>query len=155
VFGIFVNPVIIARDCAVLLCITFVSCEACTVGCNNITGRSLTLYSVRRKTQSIKMGFFKDIGEKHERLKKRIHSYRFPLPKWGQKVMGGVYFCIPLVIGYICYNITQRIAEKNLGPNGEKLKTDFPYNDNSKMVAEQKRILQGVLDEARKKHESR
>ena len=37
----------------------------------------------------------------HERLKKTVHEgMRVPLPKWGQRVMGFVYFCTPIIGGY-------------------------------------------------------
>lgn len=44
--------------------------------------------------------FLQDLHERHERLKKRIHSFRIPLSPTGQKIMGFVYFCIPVVCGY-------------------------------------------------------
>ena len=28
------------------------------------------------------------ISAKHEEIKKKIHSFRIPLPRWGQRVMG-------------------------------------------------------------------
>jgi hypothetical protein len=42
----------------------------------------------------------KDLREKHENLKKRIHAFRLPLSPTGQKVMGFVYFTIPVIVGY-------------------------------------------------------
>jgi hypothetical protein len=98
--------------------------------------------------------FFKNFGEKHEQLKKRIHKFRIPLPKWGQRVMGFVYFSLPVMFGYFIMNKTTDIAQQNLGVNGEKVKDERSYYDRSKIVAEQKKILQGVLDDARRKKEA-
>ena len=37
----------------------------------------------------------------HNRLKHHVHTaYRYPLPPWGQALMGFVYFSIPVVVGY-------------------------------------------------------
>lgn len=44
--------------------------------------------------------YLKDLREKHENLKKRIHAFRLPLSPTGQKVMGFVYFTIPVIVGY-------------------------------------------------------
>jgi hypothetical protein len=46
------------------------------------------------------MRYLKDLREKHENLKKRIHAFRLPLSPTGQKVMGFVYFTIPVIVGY-------------------------------------------------------
>ena len=46
------------------------------------------------------MRYLKDLREKHENLKKRIHAFRLPLSPAGQKVMGFVYFTIPVIVGY-------------------------------------------------------
>jgi hypothetical protein len=43
--------------------------------------------------------FFKSIGERHERLKRKIHAFRIPLSPAGQKVMAVVYFSIPVICG--------------------------------------------------------
>jgi hypothetical protein len=44
--------------------------------------------------------FFKDVSRRHEELKKRIHAFRIPLSPAGQRVMGLVYFSIPVIGGY-------------------------------------------------------
>ncbi|DBA00839.1 TPA: hypothetical protein N0F65_008482 [Lagenidium giganteum] len=59
------------------------------------------------------MGFFSDLSERHERLKKRIHSTRVPLSKNGQRLMSVVYFSVPIVCGYYIMNWAQRRAEHN------------------------------------------
>lgn len=49
--------------------------------------------------------FFQDLHEKHERLKKRIHSFRIPLSPRGQAVMKVVYFSIPVIGGYFIMEV--------------------------------------------------
>mmetsp|Transcript_24106 Transcript_24106/g.66818 ORF Transcript_24106/g.66818 Transcript_24106/m.66818 type:complete len:162 (-) Transcript_24106:454-939(-) len=48
--------------------------------------------------------FFDSVHElhtRHERLKNFVHNgMRYPLPPWGQKVMGVVYMSIPIIAGY-------------------------------------------------------
>jgi hypothetical protein len=46
------------------------------------------------------MEFFRELGRKHEALKKRIHAFRIPLSPTGQRIMGFVYFSIPIIGGY-------------------------------------------------------
>jgi hypothetical protein len=42
-----------------------------------------------------------EINQRHERLKNFVHNgMRYPLPPWGQKVMGCAYFTIPIIGGY-------------------------------------------------------
>jgi hypothetical protein len=48
----------------------------------------------------LNMDFFRNISRKHEELKKKIHSFRIPLSPRGQKIMGFVYFTIPIIAGY-------------------------------------------------------
>ena len=59
------------------------------------------------------LGFLRDLGERHERLKKKIHSTRIPLPKGGQRFMGVVYFSIPVIGGYFVMKWAQGRAERN------------------------------------------
>uniref|UniRef100_A0A7R9U3Q2 Uncharacterized protein n=1 Tax=Pinguiococcus pyrenoidosus TaxID=172671 RepID=A0A7R9U3Q2_9STRA len=71
------------------------------------------------------MGFFELLRQLHERqenLKHRIHNFRMPLSPAGQRFMGFVYFCIPVIGGYYIMQWAQRQAEKNLGKHGEKLR---------------------------------
>ena len=49
----------------------------------------------------------------HERLKKRIHAFRIPLSKNGQRFMGLVYFSIPLVVGKLVYDKVIEVQERN------------------------------------------
>ena len=61
----------------------------------------------------------------HARLKKRIHETRIPLPKWGQRVMGFVYFCIPLAVGKLVFDWVSSVQEQRWGvdPVTKKLRT--------------------------------
>ncbi len=54
-------------------------------------------------------GFFSDLSEKHERLKKRIHSFRIPLSPNGQRIMKVVYFCIPVIAGYFIMEVSDTL----------------------------------------------
>lgn len=60
--------------------------------------------------------YLKDLREKHENLKKRIHAFRLPLSPTGQKVMGFVYFTIPVIVGYyimqVVYGLYDSIDDK-------------------------------------------
>lgn len=51
------------------------------------------------------MGFFSDLSEKHEKLKKKIHSFRIPLSPRGRQFMGFVYFWIPIIGGIVLMNV--------------------------------------------------
>ena len=47
------------------------------------------------------MNWLYELHQRHERLKHFVHNgMRYPLPPWGQKVMGLVYFSIPVFLGY-------------------------------------------------------
>ena len=46
------------------------------------------------------MEFIREIGRRHEALKKRIHATRIPLGPRGRFVMGTVYLMTPVVAGY-------------------------------------------------------
>lgn len=56
----------------------------------------------------------------HERLKKRIHSYRLPIhSRMGRFAVGCVYFSVPCIIGYFALQGTNMIRDHNLGANRE------------------------------------
>lgn len=59
------------------------------------------------------MEFLRSLGERHERLKKKIHSTRIPLSKNGQRFMAAVYFSIPVVSGYYIMQWAQGRADAN------------------------------------------
>ncbi|CAM9167511.1 unnamed protein product, partial [Phaeothamnion confervicola] len=50
--------------------------------------------------------------------KRRVHSFRIPLSPSGQKFMGAVYFCIPIVFGYGVMRWSDRRSEENLKSAG-------------------------------------
>ncbi|KAF1783882.1 EF-Hand 1, calcium-binding site [Phytophthora cactorum] len=59
------------------------------------------------------MEFLRRLGERHEALKKKIHSTRIPLSKNGQRVMGLVYFTTPIIGGYYVMKWAERRADAN------------------------------------------
>ena len=85
--------------------------------------------------------FFGKLSEKHERLKERIHGFRIPLSPAGQRFMGFVYMCIPIVGGFYMMQAAIGESHKNLGIRGEKLSVK-----KSKETDEQNRALQEILD---------
>ena len=83
--------------------------------------------------------FLRSLSARHEALKERIHAFRIPLSPAGQRVMGLVYFCIPVVAGYYIMQSAISQSHKNIGVNGEKLRhKSVPSNQNQ--------ALQVVLD---------
>mmetsp|Transcript_33949 Transcript_33949/g.34591 ORF Transcript_33949/g.34591 Transcript_33949/m.34591 type:complete len:94 (-) Transcript_33949:199-480(-) len=87
--------------------------------------------------------FLKDLAARHERLKKRIHSFRIPLSPTGQKIMGFVYFSIPVISGYWVMNYTNELAAKNFKLQQETMKP-------SEETIQRKAALQSMLDKAKK-----
>lgn len=59
------------------------------------------------------MEFLRELSARHERLKRKIHATRVPLSPAGQRVMGLVYFSVPVVCGYFIMKWTERRAEAN------------------------------------------
>ena len=55
-------------------------------------------------------------------FKKKVHSFRMPLPPSGQKLMGLVYFTVPIIIGYFVMQYTNQVSEQNnkISSNNEK-----------------------------------
>lgn len=51
------------------------------------------------------MDFLRELNRRHEALKHRIHSFRIPLSKTGQRIMGVVYFSIPVIAGYFIMSV--------------------------------------------------
>lgn len=51
------------------------------------------------------MQYLRELSRRHEALKKRIHAFRIPLSPAGQRFMGFVYFCIPVVGGYFLMQV--------------------------------------------------
>ncbi len=57
--------------------------------------------------------------QKHERLKKYVHTaWRFPLPPWGQTVMGILYFSIPVIGGYQVMQWAISKSHESIGERG-------------------------------------
>ncbi len=89
--------------------------------------------------------FLAKIADEHEKLKKRIHSFRIPLSPTGQRIMSVVYFSIPVIGGYF---IMQAAISKSVG-NLEKFnrnKVDEEKGINVVQVKEQNQALQKVLE---------
>lgn len=82
--------------------------------------------------------FFANLSEEHEKLKKRIHSFRIPLSPTGQRIMGFVYFSIPIIIGYFIMDSANSQAKHNL--------ENLSRKSRSHEVTKQNEYLQNVLD---------
>lgn len=68
------------------------------------------------------MEFLKELHLRHERLKHAIHhGWRYPLPPWGQAMMGFVYFCVPLIGGWNVMQWAISKSHESIGVRGEKL----------------------------------
>lgn len=72
------------------------------------------------------MEFLRSVSERHERLKKKIHSTRIPLSKNGQKAMGVVYFAVPVVCGYFIMKWAERQADVNFQLEVRHLRPSAP-----------------------------
>jgi len=60
--------------------------------------------------------------QNHERLKKTVHEgFRYPLPKWGRIVMGGVYMTLPIIGGYYVMQWAISKSHDSIGQYGERL----------------------------------
>lgn len=58
---------------------------------------------------------WKRISEGHERLKRRIHNARMPLPRWAIPIAKLVYFSIPVAFGVWLMMWTFEQMDKNVG----------------------------------------
>ena len=65
----------------------------------------------------------------------------------GQKLMGFVYFCIPIIAGYYIMDFAISISKKNNEINFDKIKSQSPEHASS--VKEQNKALQHILDKAK------
>lgn len=62
------------------------------------------------------------LHDRHERLKNTIHNgFRVPLPRYGQFLMGVVYFTIPVVGGWYIMQWAISKSHHSIGLHGEKL----------------------------------
>ncbi|KAL7564180.1 hypothetical protein ACA910_021037 [Epithemia clementina (nom. ined.)] len=63
-----------------------------------------------------------ELHERHERLKRFVHEgLRYPLPPWGQNVMKGVYFTIPLIAAFYLLERTLKHIDENTRQRSEEL----------------------------------
>ncbi|GFH55126.1 hypothetical protein CTEN210_11602 [Chaetoceros tenuissimus] len=91
---------------------------------------------------------FRNFNERHERVKKYVHTaWRVPLPKWGQAVMGCIYFSIPVIGGWHVMQWAIGNAHKSIGPKGEYLevKEVQGIGQVANVNGEQKRVGAGGL----------
>ena len=91
--------------------------------------------------------WFTRLHQSHERLKRSVHEgMRYPLPTWGRRFMGFVYFTIPIVGGYYVMQWAISKAHDSIGPNGEFLPNkDTPVGTiQDKTAAENKPPAYGV-----------
>lgn len=51
------------------------------------------------------MEYLRELSRRHEALKKRIHAFRIPLSPTGRRLMGLVYFSIPIIAGYFIMEV--------------------------------------------------
>ena len=67
--------------------------------------------------------FFSRLHASHEKLKNYVHTaWKVPLPKWGQNLMGFIYFTIPVIGGYNVMMWAISKSHDSIGERGEKLK---------------------------------
>ena len=63
----------------------------------------------------------RELLARHAELKRRIHSFRYPLSPRALNVARVVYFCTPVYLGYELMQWALRVRDANLGENREKL----------------------------------
>lgn len=84
----------------------------------------------------------------HERVKRYVHTaWRVPLPKWGQTVMGCIYFSIPVVGGWHVMQWAIGKSHESIGPKGEKLRVKEVegIGDQTKILGETKKVGAGGI----------
>ncbi|KAG1701041.1 hypothetical protein DVH05_011284 [Phytophthora capsici] len=91
------------------------------------------------------MEFLRRLGERHEALKKKIHSTKIPLSKNGQRVMGLVYFTTPIIGGYY----VMKWAESRADANFQREETEIRQaaGSNARYVAQQNQQLKKMLQD--------
>jgi hypothetical protein len=67
------------------------------------------------------LAFLRTLGQRHEALKQRIHSFRYPLSPGALNVVRVVYFCTPIYLGHQLMMWALRVRDSNLGVGNEKL----------------------------------
>ena len=64
---------------------------------------------------ALRLKMLRNLFKKHKELKKRIHNFRIPLSSTGQKIVGVVYFTVPLIGGYYLFQYTNVKSEQKWG----------------------------------------
>ncbi|KAJ0410265.1 hypothetical protein P43SY_002597 [Pythium insidiosum] len=95
------------------------------------------------------LSFLRDLGAAHERLKKRVHAFRIPLSKNGQRAMGVVYFSIPVIAGYFVMKWAERRAERNFALEEDKIRNAVGGSA-KQHVQQQNEQLRRMLQDASK-----
>jgi hypothetical protein len=95
-----------------------------------------------------------DIHERHEALKKRVHSFRIPLSPTGIRIAQCVYFSIPVIGGYYVMQWAIGKSHENIGRRGEQLRAaaegSVPHAGGT---AGQNAVLAAQLAHARRQRE--
>jgi len=60
--------------------------------------------------------FFKNISERHEKVKESIHNFRLPLSPNGVRIMKFVYFSVPIIAGYYIMQVAIGYSDRNTAP---------------------------------------
>ena len=90
--------------------------------------------------------FFRRMSAEHASLKERIHTYRIPLPPAGQKLMGFVYFSIPIIGGYYIMQWAVSHSAMNIGARGERLKVSVEADQRRR---ESQKVLTDILENSK------
>ena len=65
------------------------------------------------------MSFFKDLGDRHEKLKKRIHNFRIPLKPWQRALVLPIYIGLGAVLpAYLCWGFISKKQEELMAEGG-------------------------------------
>ena len=91
--------------------------------------------------------FFRNVSERHENFKKKVHGFRIPLSKNGQRFMTLVYITVPIVGGLFVMQWAENIAKENLGADGKKLNFDVSVQQREQ-IARRKEALAVILKKA-------
>ena len=96
------------------------------------------------------MEALREIGRRHETLKKRIHNFRMPIKTPGGRLaVGCLYFFTPIIGGYFVMQEAISHTDENIGPQGELLRERvLPTQDHAKRqgTLAQHAGLQRILD---------
>ncbi|TMW63033.1 hypothetical protein Poli38472_005651 [Pythium oligandrum] len=95
------------------------------------------------------LAYLRQLGAAHERLKKRIHSFRIPLSKNGQRAMSVVYFSVPVIGGYFVMKWAERRADRNFQLEEDKIRNATGAST-TKSVQRQNEQLRRMLEHAKK-----